>query len=248
MEEQKLEDLYQFVPKGMFSNKEELQSFINTDGLNSVYQLIPKGMFSDENSFVSAFASQKKKPSSAGGKVGTMGSTGQPTQEKDILSELQFDKETYTPIKSKLPAPTKGTGLVGEDAPKGYVETPPAPKIQPTKPVAPTTDMPDYGNQYRDIADKKVAIKQLQIKRAEDVLALDTKDAKDLGFSLDEYRQLEIKKYADEFLTGPQQNQYNIENRINSLTELAKGLDPIKDINNPLFKILIIDRSSLICN
>ncbi len=236
MEEQKLEDLYQFVPKGMFSNKEELQSFINTDGLNSVYQLIPKGMFSDENSFVSAFASQKKKPSSAGGKVGTMGSTGQPTQEKDILSELQFDKETYTPIKSKLPAPTKGTGLVGEDAPKGYVETPPAPKIQPTKPVAPTTDMPDYGNQYRDIADKKVAIKQLQIKRAEDVLALDTKDAKDLGFSLDEYRQLEIKKYADEFLTGPQQNQYNIENRINSLTELAKGLDPIKDINNPLFK------------
>jgi hypothetical protein len=236
MEEQKLEDLYQFVPKGMFSNKEELQSFINTDGLNSVYQLIPNGMFSDENSFVSAFASQKKKPSSAGEKVGTMGSTGQPTQEKDILSELQFDKETYTPIKSKLPAPTKGTGLVGEDAPKGYVETPPAPKIQPTKPVAPTTDMPDYGKQYRDISDEKVAIKQLQIKRAEDILALDTKDAKDLGFSLDEYRQLNIKKYAVEFLTGPQQNQYNIENRINSLTELTKGLDPVKDINSPLFK------------
>ena len=243
MEEQELEDLYQFVPKGMFSNKEELQSFINTDGLNSVYQLIPKGMFSDENSFVSAFASQKKKPSSAGGKVGTMESTGQQGQEKDILSELRFDKETYTPVKSKLPAPTKGTGLVGEDAPKGYVETPPAPKTQPTKrvgditmPIAPATDLPDYGKQYRDISDEKVAIKQLQIKRAEDILALDTKEAKDLGFSLDEYRQLNIKKYAVEFLTGPQQNQYNIENRINSLTELTKGLDPVKDINSPLFK------------
>ena len=182
------------------------------------------------------FSTEKKKPSSAGGKVDTMESTGQQGQEKDILSELQFDKETYTPIKSKLPAPTKGTGLVGEDAPKGYVETPPAPKIQPTKPVAPTTDMPDYGKQYRDISDEKVAVKKLQIKRAEDILALDTKDAKDLGFSLDEYRQLNIKKYAVEFLTGPQQNQYNIENRINSLTELTKGLDPIKDINNPLFK------------
>ena len=177
------------------------------------------------------FSTEKKKPSSAGGKVDTMESTGQQGQEKDILSELQFDKETYTPIKSKLPAPTKGTGLVGEDAPKGYVETPPAPKIQPTKPVAPATDMPDYGKQYEQAAEIKVADKQIKINKAEDTIKLQTDIAKSYDMELPEYRNYIEKDLANYFLDESELAEYNLQQSLDEYVNLSKDLNP-NDINN----------------
>ena len=164
---------------------------------------------------------KKKVPSSSVGQnQGTMGSTGQPKQTKNTSS-------------------VSSLGLVGEDAPEGYVESPAGTKIeQPTKrvgdivmPVAPATDMPDYGKQYEQAAEIKVADKQIKINKAEDAIKFQTDIAKSYDMELPEYRNYIEKDLAKEFLGESELEEYNLQQSIDEYVDLSKDLNP-NDINN----------------
>ena len=144
--------IYQFLKSNNLTTKTEEEFIIEysdrkkSDELFKFMQTNNLTQKTNDEFYSTYFASVKKKvpSSSVGQNQGTMGSTGQQGPAKNVSS-------------------VSPSGLVGEDAPEGYVESPAGTKIeQPTKrvgdivmPVAPATDMPDYGKQYEQAADKK---------------------------------------------------------------------------------------------
>ena len=144
--------IYQFLKSNNLTTKTEEEFIIEysdrkkSDELFKFMQTNNLTQKTNDEFYSTYFAPVKKKvpSSSVGQNQGTMGSTGQQGPAKNVSS-------------------VSPSGLVGEDAPEGYVESPAGTKIeQPTKrvgdivmPVAPATDMPDYGKQYEQAADKK---------------------------------------------------------------------------------------------
>lgn len=57
------EELMGLIPEGMFENSNELESFINQQGMQGVYDLLPSGMFGSASELEEAFGSKKKEPS-----------------------------------------------------------------------------------------------------------------------------------------------------------------------------------------
>lgn len=56
------EEIFALMPEGYFSDAQELQKVIDSDGLESIYGLLPEGYFESQEEFVNTYG-QKKVPS-----------------------------------------------------------------------------------------------------------------------------------------------------------------------------------------
>ena len=118
----------------------KIENFKNLISTNSGYQKQFYNSFGEQrlgsyDNFVGLVSGQKKKviPRPAGGRMDiTASSSGQP-KERNILSELQFDKETYTP-QTTAPEPVASNFV--ETSPKAPVRQAPS-QFDPAKFVAP---------------------------------------------------------------------------------------------------------------
>ncbi len=46
-----LEDIFSMVPEGTFADIDELQEFIEDEGVEELFTMVPEGVFADEEEF-----------------------------------------------------------------------------------------------------------------------------------------------------------------------------------------------------
>ena len=79
--EELIKELFQMIPEGTFTDEDELQDYIDDDGVDDLFQMIPEGVFESEEQFMEYVNPLKKKDSFSDGPTPVMGSdTGQEEQ------------------------------------------------------------------------------------------------------------------------------------------------------------------------
>ena len=80
-----LEDLFAMVPKGAFRDIEQLQEFIEDEGVEELFEMVPEGVFEDEEQFTEFITPLKKKDFSGDGPQQPVDSDTQtPTDETPL--------------------------------------------------------------------------------------------------------------------------------------------------------------------
>lgn len=69
-----LEDIFSMVPEGTFADIDELQEFIEDEGVEELFTMVPEGVFEDEEQFEEFVTPLKKKDFSPAGPTQTMDS------------------------------------------------------------------------------------------------------------------------------------------------------------------------------
>ena len=82
-----LEDLFAMVPKGAFRDIEQLQEFIEDEGVEELFEMVPEGVFEDEEQFTEFITPLKKKDFSGDGPQQPVDSGMQTPTDETPLSQ-----------------------------------------------------------------------------------------------------------------------------------------------------------------
>ena len=82
-----LEDLFAMVPKGAFRDVEQLQEFIEDEGVEELFEMVPEGVFKDEEQFTEFITPLKKKDFSGDGPQQPVDSGMQTPTDETPLSQ-----------------------------------------------------------------------------------------------------------------------------------------------------------------
>ena len=96
-----IDEIYEFIPEGMFANLDEFTSYTNKNGVGDFYEYIPEGMFESEEQFTKGLKKKDVTESkSEGGSLAPSEITPSDEEESSFTDKINLGDNFKSGVKS----------------------------------------------------------------------------------------------------------------------------------------------------